>query len=35
MRIRMLLLLTNVALLLAAFTPLARNSSFGWSDGHI
>jgi hypothetical protein len=35
MRIRVVLLIANAALLFAFATPFMRNSSFGWSDGHI
>lgn len=35
MRIRVLLLMANAALLFAFATPFLRHSSFGWSDGHL
>jgi hypothetical protein len=34
MRVRVLLLLTNAALIFAFVTPFLRNSLRGWSDGH-
>ncbi len=34
MRVRVLLLMTNAALLFAIAKPFARYASGGWSDGH-
>lgn len=34
MRIRVLLVLANAALVVGFVAPFARNASLGWSDGH-